>query len=178
MLSILTLFILTRYPFEPIQLTLISSLTIGIPSFFLALEPNHTRVKGNFLLNVLGNALPGALCVVISIIYVNILSYIFHFNADTMSTMCVLLTGANGLIILYRVCSPFTKKRFILFSSLTSIFILCILLLPNLFSLVPLHWISTLFTLLGIIVLPFIMNFLFRIGKKVKLKERIEQIGQ
>ncbi len=178
MLSILTLFILTRYPFEPIQLTLISSLTIGIPSFFLALEPNHTRVKGNFLLNVLGNALPGALCVVISIIYVNILSYIFHFNADTMSTMCVLLTGANGLIILYRVCSPFTRKRFILFSSLTSIFILCILLLPNLFSLVPLHWISTLFTLLGIIVLPFIMNFLFRIGKKIKLKERIEQIGQ
>ena len=61
-LSILTLFFISRYPFEPIQLTLISSLTIGIPSFFLALEANHARVEGNFLLNVLGRALP-VLCV-------------------------------------------------------------------------------------------------------------------
>ena len=76
-LSILTLFFMSRYPFEPIQLTLISSCTIGIPSFFLALEANHARVEGNFLINVLGRALPGALCVVLSILYVNISSLFF-----------------------------------------------------------------------------------------------------
>ncbi len=176
--SLLTLFILTRYPFEPIQLTLISSLTIGIPSFFLALEPNHARVEGNFLLNVLGNSLPGALCVVIAILYVNILAPILHFNPDTMSSMCVLLTGANGLIVLYRVCTPFTKKRFILFCSLTILFTLCVIFLPNLFSLVPLNWIATLCTFIGIIILPFIMNFLFDLGKKTKVKEKIETIGK
>ena len=48
-LSLLTLFFIPVYPFEPIQLTLISTVSIGMPSFFLALEPNHERVQGNFL---------------------------------------------------------------------------------------------------------------------------------
>ncbi|MFR9257122.1 MAG: cation-translocating P-type ATPase, partial [Merdibacter sp.] len=66
-LSLLTLFFIPVYPFEPIQLTLISTVSIGMPSFFLALEPNHERVQGNFLVNVFRNALPGALCVVLMI---------------------------------------------------------------------------------------------------------------
>ena len=37
------------YPFAPIQLTLVSSLTIGFPSFVLALQPNRERVRGSFL---------------------------------------------------------------------------------------------------------------------------------
>lgn len=45
------------YPFMPIQLTLISMVTIGIPSFVLALEPNKERIKGNFLRNVISRAL-------------------------------------------------------------------------------------------------------------------------
>ena len=98
-LSILTLFFMSRYPFEPIQLTLISSCTIGIPSFFLALEANHARVEGNFLINVLGRALPGALCVVLSILYVNISSLFFQMTPAAMSTMCVLLTGTSSLIV-------------------------------------------------------------------------------
>ena len=36
------------YPLQPTQVTLISLFTIGIPSTFLALEPNHRRIEGNF----------------------------------------------------------------------------------------------------------------------------------
>ncbi len=46
--AILFLLIGEPYPFEPIQLSLISTVTIGIPSFVLALEPNKERIKGNF----------------------------------------------------------------------------------------------------------------------------------
>lgn len=177
MISILTLIILRRYPFEPIQLTLISSLTIGIPSFFLALEANHTKIEGNFLLNVLGRAFPGALCVVIGILYVNLLACFFPISYEAMSTMCVLLTGANGIIVLYRVCSPFTYKRFLIFATMTSFFILAVMFAPKIFSLVPLTIFQFTLTAIGIACIPFLMTFFFEFGKRFKLKQKIMQIA-
>ena len=56
-LAIIFLFVNMPYPFMPIQLTLISTVTIGIPSFVLALEPNKERIKGKFLRNVISRAL-------------------------------------------------------------------------------------------------------------------------
>ncbi|MFR2464784.1 MAG: cation-translocating P-type ATPase, partial [Clostridia bacterium] len=53
LLAIITLFAALPYPVTPVQLSLVSSLTIGVPSFFLALEPNKNIVKGHFLRNVL-----------------------------------------------------------------------------------------------------------------------------
>ena len=177
-LSILTLFFMSRYPFQPIQLTLISSLTIGIPSFFLALEANHARVEGNFLINVLGRALPGALCVVLSIIYVNIAACFFTISPDAMSTMCVLLTGASGIVVLYRVCSPFTTKRLLIFSIMTTLFVLAVVFLPNVFSLVRLGYMQTILTGAGIAAIPFFMDFFFRFGNRFKLKERLTKVGK
>lgn len=177
-LSILTLFFMSRYPFEPIQLTLISSCTIGIPSFFLALEANHARVEGNFLINVLGRALPGALCVVLSILYVNISSLFFQMTAAAMSTMCVLLTGTSSLIVLYRVCTPFTRKRLLIFSSMTALFVACIVFLPGIFSLVRLSYMQFVLTGAGMAAIPFVMDFFFRFGNRFKLKERLLKVGK
>lgn len=56
-LAIIFLFVNMPYPFMPIQLTLISTVTIGIPSFVLALEPNKEIIKGKFLRNVISRAL-------------------------------------------------------------------------------------------------------------------------
>ena len=56
--SILTLFALNEYPFVPIQLTLVSALCIGIPSFILSLEPSYERIKGDFLESVFQKVLP------------------------------------------------------------------------------------------------------------------------
>ena len=178
MLSILTLFFLSRYPFEPIQLTLISSCTIGIPSFFLALEANHARVEGNFLINVLGRAFPGALCVVLSILYVNIVAIFFPINPEAMSTMCVLLTGTSSLVVLYRVCSPFTKKRLLIFICMTCLFTLCIIFLPSVFSLVRLSIVQMVLTLIAMGSIPFVMDFFHRFGKFFKLRERLTQVGK
>ncbi|WP_432109772.1 cation-translocating P-type ATPase [Streptomyces sp. AA1529] len=49
------------YPFLPRHLTLLSSLTIGIPAFFLALAPNRERARPHFVRRVLHYALPSGL---------------------------------------------------------------------------------------------------------------------
>ena len=80
LLSILFIFINKPYPFMPIQLTLTSVVTIGIPSFILALEPNKERIKGNFFFNVIKEAVPYSLTIVFNILIIMILSSILNFN--------------------------------------------------------------------------------------------------
>lgn len=79
-LAILFVFISWPYPFMPIQLSLISVVTIGIPSFALALEPNKERIKGHFLINVISRSMPASITVVIGIILSIILSKVCEFS--------------------------------------------------------------------------------------------------
>lgn len=73
LLAFIFLFMNEDYPFIPIQLSLISVITIGIPSFMLALEPNNERIKGNFLKNIISKALPTGLAVVVIVCALTIL---------------------------------------------------------------------------------------------------------
>lgn len=68
LLSFLALVFSMPYPFVPIQLSLISAVVEGIPSFFLTFEPNHERLQGNFLSTVLRQAFPCALVIVLNIV--------------------------------------------------------------------------------------------------------------
>ncbi len=135
LLALLFLFIDMSYPFQPIQLTLTSIVTIGIPSFILALEPNKELVKGNFLINVISRAIPTALTIVINIIIVMIASSVFKIHPKETSTLCVILTAYTGFLLLYNLCSPFNTIRKILFISMIILFLVGILGLNNLFSL-------------------------------------------
>ena len=168
------LFIIPKYPFIPIQLTLISTLTIGIPSFFLALEPNYNIVQGNFLINVLSKAIPGALMVVIIVIYVNILKIPFQYSEAATTTMCVILTGISGLIVLKRVCTPFSKNRLLLFLTMCILFTASILCIKEVFSLVTLTSDQLFWLVIGIVAIPFLMSIFYRIGGKMtSIKEKI-----
>ena len=60
-LSFITLIFTLPYPYTPAQLSLVNALTIGIPSFVLAMEPNENLVSGKFLRNVIFRALPTAM---------------------------------------------------------------------------------------------------------------------
>lgn len=176
-LSILTLFLSTKYPYAPIQLTLISTITIGIPSFFLALENNYSRVKGNFLINVFTRAIPGALMVILCIIYVNILHFVFVFSDEAVSTMCVILTVVSGLIVLHRVCTPFTKSRLFIFNSMCVLFVLAIIFGHDLFMLHPLNLFQLGCLIGGCVAMPFIMDIIYRIGSKITfIKTKLESI--
>ena len=133
------LFISMGYPFEPIQMSLISAITIGIPSFILALESNNKRIKGNFLINVITKSIPSAVTVVLDVLIVMLFSSIFKFNSYETSTMAVLLVAFTGFILLFKICYPFSKLRMTLYISLIALFIVCILILHNIFDLVILN---------------------------------------
>lgn len=134
--ALIFLFVQLPYPFIPIQLTLISCVTIGIPSFLLALEPNNERVQGRFLLNILSKALPGGLTIVANLILILLFSLYFHFTPEEISTLCVFLTGFTGFLVLRRICLPFNRNRLIMYVMLVAAFIAAVILLPGLFSIV------------------------------------------
>lgn len=134
-LAILFLFITTPYPFIPVQLTLISVVTIGIPSFVLALEPNKERVKGKFLNNVIKRALPSSLMVILNIVVLIVCQHIMKLPIEVFSTLCVILTSVVGLILLKRLCTPFTVIRSVLFIGMVALFIFGIVIFKDLLSL-------------------------------------------
>lgn len=122
LLSLLLVFLPMHYPFAPIQMTLISTLTVGIPSFFLALEPNRARVKGDFLYNVLRNALPGGLTIVTQILIIFALSGALGLGEEARSTIATWTTGCAGLVVLLFTCLPLNFTRLMLLLLMTLAF--------------------------------------------------------
>lgn len=133
--AILYLLINESYPFEPIQISLIGALTIGIPSFVLALENNDEIVKGTFLKNVLFKSVPASFTSACSIILMEIVSNFLNFTQIQKNTIDVVLVAFVGFVLIYKLCIPFTKMRRCLFYFCIIIFIICILFFRKFFSL-------------------------------------------
>lgn len=132
-LAVLFVFINMPYPFKPIQLSLISMVTIGIPSFVLALQPNKEKVKGRFLKNILSKSVWSAIAVVFSVLITAVASYIFKLDTTVYSAICVILTAIIGFVLLFKLCKPFNILRSSLWISMVLIFILEITLFGDVF---------------------------------------------
>ena len=137
-LSILSLFATFPYPVTPLQISFLSAVTIGIPSFFLALEPNHSIVKGKFLSNVLRAALPGGLTDLIVVLGLEAFYLVFGFTTNELSTMSAILLVMVGLLVLYQVCKPFDWKRRVLMGAMTGSSVVVIAWFGSSFGLHPL----------------------------------------
>lgn len=136
-LSVLLLIFPFAYPFAPIQLTLVSSLTIGIPSFVLALQPSRDRVSGSFLRNVIMRALPGGVCTAALIIPLMAFSDGLGFSQDVVSSLSTLIAGYSGLVVLFLTCLPLNALRGGLVAVMAALFAGAVLLLPQVFYLLP-----------------------------------------
>ena len=140
LLALISLFCSLPYPVTPAQLSLVSTLTIGIPSFVLALEPNDSLVKGRFLPNVIYRALPGGLTDLILVLGV-LLFYIAFDVADAeMSTISAIVLGVVGLLMLHRTCKPYNALRKLLMAAMSVAMLFSVLFLQNLFTLAPLEF--------------------------------------
>ena len=137
LLSVLLLIFPFAYPFAPIQLTLVSSLTIGIPSFVLALQPSRDRVSGSFLRNVIMRALPGGVCTAALIIPLMAFSDGLGFSQDVVSSLSTLIAGYSGLVVLFLTCLPLNALRGGLVAAMAALFAGAVLLLPQVFYLSP-----------------------------------------
>ena len=146
LLILFSVIISSKYFFIPIHLTLITTFTIGAPSFILALEPNTDLVKGKFLLKIVSRSLPTALTVIFNVILVTCFSTVFDLSYDLQSTICVYLTAITGFIYLYKICYPFSVVRRILFFVLFNGFLYSVIYQYNFFSLLPISYTSLLIT--------------------------------
>lgn len=132
------LFLPYGYPFKPIQMTLISALAIGAPSFLLALEPNKSLVRGGFLINVMKKAAPGGISVAVGIGLLTAAEGIFGYPPGQVSAMATLLTGFACFLVLANVCRPFKPWRAVMLAVLIAAFAGAVLLFPGVFYIVPL----------------------------------------
>ena len=162
-IAIMFLFINLPYPFMPIQMTLVSVLTIGIPSFVLALEPNHERVKEKFFLSIISRAAPSAFTIVLNIVTVMVLKIILNMGNQESSTLCVMLAAITGFMLLYDVCRPFNVLRRTLFALMCCGFVFSVIFLKNVFSLVSLNQTMTVILLVMIALSYLVFNFLVKI---------------
>ncbi|MBP3702287.1 MAG: HAD-IC family P-type ATPase [Lachnospiraceae bacterium] len=134
LLCIIFICLRRAYPFIPIQLSLISATAIGIPSFFLTLEQHETVTTTGFLRHVLRISLPCALLLVGSLIAVQILKPIFALPALVVSTLNLIIGGGISIAIVFLICRPMTKKRFVLCMLITLLFCIGILFFPDFFG--------------------------------------------
>ncbi|MFI3325958.1 MAG: HAD-IC family P-type ATPase [Clostridia bacterium] len=134
LLSLLFVFVSVSYPFEPIHVTLIGSLAIGIPSFILALEPNTQLVKGKFLVNVVKKAVPAGFSIFLGITALVIASTVFGYTSTQVSTMAVIITISLAFRHLAMISRPFNILRTCLLSLLIISFIVIFVAFKGLFD--------------------------------------------
>lgn len=170
LLALISLAVKIPYPFSPLQLTLVSAVTIGIPAFFLALEPNNSIVKGSFIKNVLSQALPGGLTDLIILLGAQIVVYVYGLNTYELSTMSTILLGVVGFVVLYNVSKPFEIKRFIIWISMVAVFVISITLFGSFFSLCALS-VKGLITLiiLAVLIYPVFQSMSFICKRLIEL---------
>ena len=149
MLTLLTIFFGDSYPFEPIQMSLISACAVGIPTFLLAQENNYEKIDHTFLRHVFLNAFPAAITITSCVFAVMLVCQnVYHSNA-MLNTACVLVTGWNYMAALKTVYAPLNRYRKIVIYGMQFIFFAAAVIFQNLLSLGALDF--------GMIIMVFIL---------------------
>ena len=104
-----------EFAFIPIQFTIISAITIGVPSFFLTFESNKEKVSNNFMRDILTNAAIGGSVLVASVLLTNIVID----NQAQMKFICFVLALINGLCMVAKVSLPLNKYKVVLLGVLS-----------------------------------------------------------
>ena len=164
LLSILFIFLNMEYPFEPIQLSLIGALTVGFPSFVLALQPNKNIIKGNFTLNIIARAIPSAFCVIMNIIALavicNCISLQFEF-----STICVYMTAISCFLLVLRLSLPLNLLRGTMLAISASGLLIGCLLFGGFFSLIKLSLSGIIVLIIMTVVTLVVFNVFYNIAQ-------------
>ena len=148
-LSLLTIFFGESYPFEPIQMSLISACAVGIPTFLLAQEGNYERLDKTFLRHVFLNAFPAAVTITACVFAVMLVCQDIYKSNEMLNTACFLVTGWNYMAALKTVYSPLTTYRKVVIYGMQVIFFGGALILQNLLNLKALEF--------GMIILVFML---------------------
>nr|WP_307846495.1 HAD-IC family P-type ATPase [Actinospica durhamensis] len=125
LLVVLTGILRLPYPFLPRHTTLVSTLTIGTPSFFLALAPNLARARPGFVRRVLRFAVPAGLvngAAAFVSYYLSRLPPNATLPSEQTSAMITLFTASLCVLIL--VARPFAWWKAVLVGTMAALFVL------------------------------------------------------
>lgn len=168
LLSVASVVFMFTYPLEPSQVSLISMFTIGVPAFFLALEPNKNMIKGHFLTNVLLKALPAALTDALAVAALVIFGRTFDVSSTDISTAATMLLAIVGFMILYKISTPMNKIRFSIVSGCIAGLLFCSIFLKDLFAITSMtKECIMLFVVFAIATEP-VLRYLTTLVEKVK----------
>lgn len=172
LVSLVLLFLPAVYPLVPAQISLISALFIGAPSFLLTFEPYFGRIQGHFLRNILLNALPGGLTNVVTIFTMLAVGQALALPLEQVSTLCALLVGVNGFLVLLFLCWPLTGFRGLVLALMAAGFAGAVVFLSPLFQLATLTTQSwQLFALMAAAAPALMAVFTFLVSRvKVRLR--------
>lgn len=118
------------YPFLPRQLTIVSSLTIGIPAFVLALAPTNQRYRAGFLARVLRLSVPAGVIVVVGVLCARLTLILMGSNRNQISSVCTLVLVAGGLWLLSLTARPWVWWRVALVVIMSAAALAVVLLAP------------------------------------------------
>lgn len=166
-MAIISLIFTLPYPLSPAQLGLVNCMTIGVPAFILAMEPNRSLVQGKFLKNVVRRALPAALTDILLVGGV----MLFYLAADlpdtAMSTICAGVMGVVGLMMVHQTAKPYNKLRIAMICVLALGFAGSFLFLKALFNLVTLDFLSALVLAVFALLAWPVMNVMYKLLDKL-----------
>jgi len=143
-LALLIGFVGLAFPFLPRHMTLIGSLTIGIPAFLLSFEPRDTPIRPGFLARVLAFALPSGIATGLATFLIYGITRIDAVNASLVEsrTAATTVMVALGLVVLYELIEPPERHHIAMVMSLAAAY-LGVLVVPGtrtFFDLVPIRW--------------------------------------
>ena len=149
LLALITIFFGDAYPFEPIQMSLISACEVGIPTFLLTQENNYNKIDHTFLRHVFMNAFPAAVTITGCVFTIMLVCQnVYHSNV-MLNTACVLVTGWNYMSALRTVYSPLNTYRKVIIYGMQFAFFISAVVLQNLLTLGSLEF--------GMIILVFVL---------------------
>lgn len=171
LLSLFSVCFMINYPLEPSQISLISMFTIGVPAFFLALQPNKNIIQGHFLSNVLIKALPAGITDFLVVGALVVFGQVFEVGETDISTACTMLLAIVGFVILYNISKPMNALRWCVWGGCIVGLLGCSIYLGDLFAM---RGMSTkcimLFVVFAIIIEPALRYstiLIEKIGRKI-----------
>lgn len=168
LMAVFTIIVLGRYPLFPTQISLLGAFTIGVPGFLLAIQPNRSLIRGNFIKNVAVKALPAGITDFIMVAVFAVYCSNAGIQHEQISTACILVMLFVGVLALIRVCMPFNKMRIGICVLMILGICISIVFLPEVFAIYPLNLSQIILTIIMCVISAPVFIGICRLSEKIK----------
>ena len=129
LLTLGTLIVGHNYPFQAVQLSIISGCAVGIPTFFLQMEPSFSRIPNDFMSRVFRNSFPAGITIALFTFHITNIGLTLNINNGGMlSTICVIMIGFVYFFMLKRIYYPLSVYRRIVIYVMETVYLVVMII--------------------------------------------------